>query len=398
MRTSIAFALLLSAALLDHADAQQPRWFKGNTHSHAKTWLPIPHGDSSPERMARWYKERGYQFLCLSDHNRLGWERRASDLVDATFVLIPGSEISTDTRAMPIYRKRHPGAPDRVVHTTALGIDAAGWDERIWRAFGPQSSVVDILRTHREATERAGGLSIINHPNFRDPITPDDVIASGIGLFEVWNAYPHARNHASPQRLSTEQLWDAVLSRGHRLFGVASDDAHHTKRWNEWLTGKAGIRANPGGGWIMVRAASLAPGALVAAIRAGDFYASTGVTLAALEVDSQRLALTVDLAASQAEAARDWVWSAAEPIAASPGVQIELVTRDGRVARTIDGPVGEIALSAVTDYVRARVRLVVQRGGEARAFFAWTQPVFVPAAGAAPAPPTSGLTGALTGQ
>ena len=69
-------------------------------------------------------------------------------------------------------------------------------------------------------------------------------------------------------------------------------------------------------------------------------------------------------------------------------MQIELVTRDGRVARTIDGPVGEIALSAVTDYVRARVRLVVQRGGEARAFFAWTQPVFVPAAGAAPAPPT----------
>ena len=397
MRTWFAFSLGL-LALAGHAEAQQPRWYKGNTHSHAKTWLPIPHGDSSPERMARWYKERGYRFLCLSDHNRVGWERKAADLVDATFVLITGSEVSTDTRAMPVYRKLHPSAPDRVVHTTALGIDPDGWDARIWRAFGPQSSVVDILRTHRQATERAGGLTILNHPNFRDPITADDVIAAGIGLFEVHNAYPHARNEAGPQRLSTEQLWDAVLSRGHRLLGVASDDAHHTKRWNVWLTERAGIRAEPGGGWIMVRATSLAPDALVAAIRAGDFYASSGVTLAALEVGAQRVALGVDLAASQAEAAQDWVWSAAATVAEPPGVRIEFVTRDGRVARTVDGPAGEVALAAVTDYVRARVRLVVQRGGETRAFFAWTQPVFVPAAGAAPAAPTSGLTGALPGQ
>ena len=393
MRTSIAFALGLTAALAAHAGAQEPRWFKGNTHSHARTWLPIPHGDSSPARMARWYKERGYHFLCLSDHNRVGRQERARDLVDAGFVLIPGSEVTTDTRAMPLYRRLNRGAPDRVVHTTALGIDAAGWDERVHRDFGPSSSVADILRTHREATERHGGLSIVNHPNFRDPIGPDELIAAGVGLFEVWNAYPHARNGASPGRLSTEALWDAVLSRGHRLFGVASDDAHHTKRWNRWLTEETGIRAEPGGGWIMVRAARLAPDALLAAIRAGDFYASTGVALAALEVDAQRLSLAVDLAASQAEATQEWVWRAAQPIAAPPGVTIEFVTRDGRVARTVDGLAGEVALASVTDYVRARVRLVVERGGETRAFFAWTQPVFVQ-----PAAPAPGMAGALPGQ
>lgn len=391
MRSSIALALGLSLLVGARAHAQQPRWFKGNTHSHAKTWLPIPHGDSSPRRMAGWYKEHGYQFLCLSDHDRVGREQRAADLVDAGFVLIAGSEITTDTRAMPLYRKRHPGAPARVVHTTALGIDPAGWDPQVSRAFGPQSSVADILLTHRQATERAGGFSIVNHPNFREPITPDDLIAAGVGLFEVHNAYPHARNGAGPQRLSTEQLWDAVLSRGHRLLGVASDDAHHTKRWNVWLTEEAGVRAEPGGGWIMVRAAQLTPAALLAAIRAGDFYASSGVRLATLESGPQRLALAIDLAASQAEATADWVWDAAEPVSEPPGARIEFVTRDGRVALAIDGPAGEVPLTSVTDYVRARVRLVVARGGETRAVYAWTQPVFVSA------PSSTGLAGAVGG-
>lgn len=42
-------------------------WWKGNTHTH--TWWSD--GDSPPESVAQWYRDRGYHFLVLSDHNRM---------------------------------------------------------------------------------------------------------------------------------------------------------------------------------------------------------------------------------------------------------------------------------------------------------------------------------------
>ena len=42
-------------------------WWKGNTHTH--TWWSD--GDSPAESVAAWYRERDYNFLVLSDHNRM---------------------------------------------------------------------------------------------------------------------------------------------------------------------------------------------------------------------------------------------------------------------------------------------------------------------------------------
>ena len=53
--------------------------------------------------------------------------------------------------------------------------------------------------------------------------------------------------------------------------GLATDDAHdHHGR---------GDVSTPGRGWVWVRAAELTPAAIITALRAGDFYASTGVRL-----------------------------------------------------------------------------------------------------------------------
>ena len=48
-------------------DRSSWRWYKGNTHTHTLE----SDGDSTPEEVTRWYQERGYQFLVLSDHNVL---------------------------------------------------------------------------------------------------------------------------------------------------------------------------------------------------------------------------------------------------------------------------------------------------------------------------------------
>ena len=50
---------------------------------------------------------------------------------------------------------------------------------------------------------------------------------------------------------------------------------------------------NPGRGWVMVRAESLDAEALIRALEAGDFYASSGVALEAIDASDQKLSLTI---------------------------------------------------------------------------------------------------------
>jgi hypothetical protein len=70
-----------------------------------------------------------------------------------------------------------------------------------------------------------------------------------------------------------EQVWDELLTSGKRIYGIAVDDAHHFK--GEF----AANRANPGRGWVAVKATGLTAPAVMTALEAGNFYASTGVEL-----------------------------------------------------------------------------------------------------------------------
>ena len=58
---------LLAFGLIQHALAQELKWFKGNTHTHS-LWSD---GNDFPEMITDWYKQKGYDFLAISDHNVL---------------------------------------------------------------------------------------------------------------------------------------------------------------------------------------------------------------------------------------------------------------------------------------------------------------------------------------
>src|SRR5947209_2960382 len=51
-------------------------YWKGNLHTHS-LWSD---GDDFPEMIADWYKQHGYQFLTLSDHNTLSDGERWIDI------------------------------------------------------------------------------------------------------------------------------------------------------------------------------------------------------------------------------------------------------------------------------------------------------------------------------
>src|SRR5213593_5292411 len=74
-----SFALSRADATADDlVDPDPPlRWLKGNLHTHS-LWSD---GDDYPEMIVDWYKQHGYHFLALSDHNILA---QGNKWIDAT--------------------------------------------------------------------------------------------------------------------------------------------------------------------------------------------------------------------------------------------------------------------------------------------------------------------------
>ena len=242
------------------------RWYKGNLHTHTTH----SDGDSSPDAVARWYKEHGYQFLFLSDHNHFTDPRGLNQVFAAKerFLLIGAEEVTAHFEKKP-------------VHVNAYGIS-----QLVPPQFGP--SVRETIQRNVDAVRAAGGIPSLNHPNFGWAVTGDDVAAvRNLRLIEVYNGHPTVHNEGGGGRWSAERIWDAALTAGREIFAVAVDDAHHFKSFGPGYS-------NPGRGWVMVKAPELSTRAILQALRAGDFYASTGVELAEVERAGNRLRVKIE--------------------------------------------------------------------------------------------------------
>lgn len=331
-RRLVPFALLAvlaasSLALRDlrGRDAQaRQRWYKGNTHTHTLN----SDGDSHPDDVAKWYKEHGYAFLVLTDHNVLTDVTALNALhgLDERFLIIRGEEV-TDRVA------------DKSIHINALAPE---------RLVPPQggTSVVDVIQRDVNAIRAAGAEPHLNHPNFGWSVTADELAqVKDLKLFEVFNGHPMVNNEGGGGVPGLEQAWDQILSRGITLYGLATDDAHHFKPSNDPLA------ARPGQGWIFVRADTLTPKAIVDAIARGDFYASTGVELRDYRVTPTEI--TVDV----------------KPTFFSK-YRVQFIGQGGAVLSEVTANPATYRITGREGYVRAKV---LESNGAA----AWTQPVRV---------------------
>lgn len=317
-KTGCALAVVLLCGL-SWPGAAQARWYKGNTHCHTEV---SPDSSSPQEQLFAWYKAHNYDFVIPTEHNRYNtrdhlasleaWDEaqgRVAPLMDEGFLLIPGEELTTSQH-----------------HINGLDLPAR---------VDPASTIGAAF----ELLWANGALPQLNHPEYNylesREIIEELAELDGPMLLEIYNAHPIVVRRSGP---SSEDIWDAVLSTGRLMWGVAVDDAHTLE----------GGETPPGGGYIYVDAPELTSSAILGAIEEGRFYASTGATLA------------------------DFRWTASYYEVDAPGAtEITFLGRGGRVLETIRGEYASYDFRGDELYVRARI--------QSTQGFAWTQPAYVSA-------------------
>lgn len=319
-----AHVIACTVAGFTFAHAQTPaveaRWWKGNLHTHS-LWSD---GDDYPEMIADWYKQQGYQFLALSDHNAMqkgqrwltttnrgGGEvlqkylaRFGKDWVEQRqtngqpqvrlkpldeyrslleepyrFLLIPSFELTDRYKTAPIH-----------INVT---------NPREYLAPTGGSNVVEVMQKNVDnvlAQREATGQPMfphLNHPNFGWGVTAEELMqVRGERFFEVYNGHPTVHNEGDATHASTDRMWDIMLTRRltelnlEVIYGIGVDDSHN---YHQMGIGQS----NAGRGWVMVRTKHLTPESIVLAMEAGDFYASSGVTLSDVQRGTNQLSISI---------------------------------------------------------------------------------------------------------
>lgn len=414
MHLKLFFAAWVTAAALFAQDGS--RWWKGNLHTHS-FWSD---GDDFPEMINDWYVRNGYNFLAISDHNKLHdserwiligtnklrqealdkylarfgpqWvetrekegkrEVRLKRLVEyeplfetaGSFLLIQAEEITDKFEKLPVH------------------MNASNLREYIPPQGG--ASVREVMQNNVNAViaqaEKTGQriLPHLNHPNFHWAVTAEDLAGvQGEKFFEVYNGHPSVHNEGDELHASTERIWDIALALRlasgsfEPLYGIAVDDSHHYHR--------QGLRfSNAGRGWIMVRAPFLTPDYLIAAMEKGDFYASSGVVLREIKATDSELTIRIE-PREGAEFRTEFIGTRrgfeleSEPVRDAEGKELPVTRRYsakiGEVLARVDGPLAAYRFQGDELYVRARIRSTRTMSNPSQPEekeSAWTQPIF----------------------
>ncbi|MCD6049287.1 MAG: hypothetical protein K0Q55_690 [Verrucomicrobia bacterium] len=409
---ALAFTALLIAT---STHAHEARWWKGNLHTHT-LWSD---GDDYPEMVGAWYKTNGWNFLMLTDHNVLAqgerwlvatnrgggkvldkyiaaygkdWvQQRTNDKgqpevrlktfeefsqklnTPSQFLMVPGEEISDKYKVAPVHinftnprKVLLPQGGDSVLEVIQRNFDAAA---------AQRAETGQPMYTH------------LNHPNFRWGVTAEEMMpVRGMKFFEVYNGHPSVYNEGDSTHAGLEKVWDICLA--HRLtslkldvlYGLGTDDSHH---YQDMAVGKS----NSGRGWVMVRSHDLTINSLIAALEAGDFYASSGVTLKDVQRKGDELSLEI-AAEVGVEYTIEFIGTKrgfdpkSEPVRAANGEALRVTRRYsddiGKVFSTVKGTKATYKLQADDIYVRARISSTKVKANPYRAGEfeqAWVQPL-----------------------
>lgn len=306
-----------------------PQW-KGNLHAHSRR----SDGNLPVEDVVRLYREAGYNFFGLSDHERY---YGGTEFDTSTFILYPAIEYAV-SNPKDGWKGHHMhgihGGEVQPDHDPSLLDSETVWTKFKWRSPRTVQKAIDRLRS-------VGLLVMYNHPEWSRLELEDIMTVEGLWGLEIYN---HGSEVTEGTGLSVT-LWDQLLRRGYRLFGVATDDNHNGDE-------PGTLYADSFGGWICVSAPELSREGLAAALRAGHFYSSSGPQIHRYEVEGDYLHVSCS---------------------AVQTIRFVSYERRGRVLRAAEGEtLTDARFHIAGDEVFVRVECT-----DARGKVAWANPIFV---------------------
>jgi hypothetical protein len=213
-------------------------------------------GEMPPDKLVRHYEWAGYDVLAITDH----WVRTVEPSTERLLV-IPSTELNAQA-----------GGPEHDAHVLALGVAA---DPGIPSGeFASLAETVSWIHGH-------GGVPYLAHTYWSGLRTDQFEACEGLVGIEIWNAGCELELGRGDSSLH----WDEALERGRLLYGIAADDSHHPG-YDSALA------------WTWVRAGERSAQAVLAALRDGRFYSSTGPEIRGLELADDHVEVRCSPAAS----------------------------------------------------------------------------------------------------
>lgn len=246
------------------AFAKPGRFYRGNLHTHTTR----SDGGRTVEQVVDDYRARGYDFVSLTDHFLPNAQFRPEEpgfitVTDArarnddAFITIPGAELHGP--AMENGERWH-------IVAVGLPVD-----------FAPLADGETGPEVARRACD-AGAFVGLAHPYWNAVSEVDALgIVDTIDAVEVYN-------HGCEVEVARGfglHMAEMLLNKGHRVALYAADDAHFKHQ--------RGTFVDAFGGWVMVKAEALSADAILAALKAGDFYSSTGPEIHDIELSGSTI-------------------------------------------------------------------------------------------------------------
>lgn len=218
-------------------------FFKGNTHMHTT----LSDGAWTPEEAKAAYKAAGYDFIVISDHRKVG------SMEDYEGMLVmSGAEYDYNF-------------PEQVLHVVAVLPDEKLGNED-WTKYDHHQMI--------EMIDQYGGAAIVAHPAWSLNTTEFMKSLGKVCAAEVFNTFSGVPWNVD--RGDSAILLDVLATNGRIMNFVAADDTHR-------YTGEQ-CRS-----FTMVQADACTPEAIIAALKAGKFYASQGPEFESVEVLEDRM-------------------------------------------------------------------------------------------------------------
>jgi len=221
------------------------KFYRGNLHTHSTG----SDGALEPKEVCRRYQAEGYDFIALTDHFVGLFNYPVTDTTafrNDQFTTILGAEL-------------HTGSMDNghLWHLLSVGLptDFTPPDAPHFKPVKDSESAASIAQRARDA----GAYVTIVHPHWSGLTEADARSITAAHAVEIYNHGCVVDNDRGEGFLTLEHL----LNEGRHLHMIATDDAHFHS-------------ADYFGGWVMVKTTENSPEALLASLKAGEFYSTTG--------------------------------------------------------------------------------------------------------------------------